>query len=152
MPLPPGKNRPPWLLYHQGHNPWAWSFSYNRCVINFLACIWGCMAEFTIAGPKDSCADLDCIKTVGCVPIGYSRIAAHARTHTNVKNASGVSNFAQTPDGQRRNRMTIDTPSQSVRSSIQLAEPEPVRVSGLAPKHVGRKEIPCNYLQSCKEN
>src|SRR6202011_740767 len=102
MLLPPGKNRPPWLLYHQGHNPWAWSFSYNRCVINFLACIWGCMAEFTIAGPKDSCADLDCIKTVGCVPIGYSRIAAHARTHTNVKNASGVSNFAQTPDGQRR--------------------------------------------------
>src|ERR1700738_5221265 len=87
------------------------------------------MAEFTIAGPKDSCADLDCIKTVGCVPIGYSRIAAHARTHTNVKNASGVSNFAQTPDGQRRNPMIIDAPSQSVRSSIQLAEPEPIRVS-----------------------
>src|ERR1700736_853329 len=68
----------------------------------FSSLYMGCMAEFTIAGPKDSCADLDCIKTVGCVPIGYSRIAAHARTHTNVKNASGVSNFAQTPDGQRR--------------------------------------------------
>src|ERR1700737_3395766 len=46
-----------------------------------------------------------------------------------VPDTPGVSNFAQTPDGQRRNPMTIDTPSQSVRSSIQLAEPEPVRVS-----------------------
>src|SRR5712692_1059462 len=40
-----------------------------------------------------------------------------------------VSYFAQTPDGQRRKPIIIDTPSQSVRSSIQLAEPEPVRVS-----------------------
>src|SRR6266851_3487542 len=40
-----------------------------------------------------------------------------------------VSYFAQTPDGQRRKPIIIDTPSQSVRSSIRLAEPEPVRVS-----------------------
>jgi hypothetical protein len=25
-------------------------------------------------------------------------------------------------------------------------------VRGLVPKHVGRKEIPCKYLQCCKEN
>jgi hypothetical protein len=25
-------------------------------------------------------------------------------------------------------------------------------VRGLAPKHVGRKEIPCKYLQCCKAN
>ena len=43
--------------------------------------------------------------------------------------ASDVSNFAQTPDRQRRNRILIDTPSQSVRSSFQRAEPEPIRVS-----------------------
>ena len=41
----------------------------------------------------------------------------------------GVSYFAQTPDGQGRKQIIIDTPSQSVRSSIQLAEPEPIRVS-----------------------
>src|SRR5438067_5059643 len=40
-----------------------------------------------------------------------------------------VSYFAQTPDGQRRNRKLIGTPSQSVLSSFQLAEPEPIRVS-----------------------
>jgi hypothetical protein len=46
----------------------------------------------------------------------------------------------------------IDTPSQSVRSSIQ-AEPETQPgVRCLAPKHVGRKKIPCKYLQSFKEN
>src|SRR5216684_104833 len=40
-----------------------------------------------------------------------------------------VSYFAQTPDGQRRKRIVIETPSQRVRSSFQLAEPEPIRVS-----------------------
>ena len=40
-----------------------------------------------------------------------------------------VSYLAQTLDGQRRKRITIDTPSQRVRSSIRLAEPEPTRVS-----------------------
>jgi hypothetical protein len=40
-----------------------------------------------------------------------------------------VSYFAQTPDGQRGNQITIDTRSQRVRSLFQLAEPEPVRVS-----------------------
>src|SRR4030081_766344 len=40
-----------------------------------------------------------------------------------------VSYLAQTLDGQRRKRITIDTPSQRVRSSIRLAEPEPIRVS-----------------------
>ena len=76
------------------------------------------MAEFTIAGPKDSCPDLDCIKTVGSVPIGYSRIAAHARTHTDVKNASGVSNFAQTADGQRGKQIILDTRSGDERRGI----------------------------------
>ena len=62
-----------------------------------------------------------------------------------------VSYFAQIPGGQRR-RLTIETPSQSVRSLIQ-AEPEThPGVRGLAPKHVGRKDIPCKYLQSFKEN
>ena len=28
----------------------------------------GFMAEFTIAGPKDSCADLDCIRIAGARP------------------------------------------------------------------------------------
>jgi hypothetical protein len=41
----------------------------------------------------------------------------------------GVSYFAQTPHGKRCNPIIIETPSQSVRSSIQLAEPEPTRVS-----------------------
>src|ERR1700730_7145519 len=99
MPLPPGKNRPLWLLIHQEHNPWAWSFSYNRCVINGLEYIWGCIAEFTMSGPKDSCADLDCIRTVEVRPYRIESFWGAREC----KHASGVSNFAQTPDGQRRN-------------------------------------------------
>jgi hypothetical protein len=53
--------------------------------------------------------------------------------------ASDVSYIAQIPDRQRRMRITIDTPSQSVRPLIQ-AESEPIRVSvAFVPKHVGRK-------------
>src|SRR5437588_12795065 len=65
-----------------------------------------------------------------------SNLSAEAWIDTSlIANDSGhkliveVSNFAQTPDGQRRSLISIDTPSQSVRSSIQLAEPEPIRVS-----------------------
>jgi|SRR5690348_8033292 hypothetical protein len=43
--------------------------------------------------------------------------------------SAGVSNIAQIPDGQKRQVKIIDTPSQSVRSSIQSV-PEPIRVSG----------------------
>jgi hypothetical protein len=65
---------------------------------------------------------------------------------------SNVSNIAQTPGAQRRNSVLIGTSSQGVPPSFQLAEPEPIRVSvALAPKHVGRKEIPWDYLQSYKE-
>ena len=64
-----------------------------------------------------------------------------------------VSNFAQTPDAQRRkatlNRYAIA--KRSVSNSTCLTGTRP-GVRALAPKHVGRKEIPCNYLQSCKEN
>jgi hypothetical protein len=42
--------------------------------------------------------------------------------------SAGVSNIAQIPNGQKRQVKIIDTPSQSVRSSIQSA-PEPIRVS-----------------------
>jgi hypothetical protein len=63
-----------------------------------------------------------------------------------------VSYFAQIPDGQRRRLTTIETPSQSVRSLIQAEPGTPPGVRGLAPKHVGRKDIPCKYLQSFKEN
>ena len=55
--------------------------------------------------------------------------------------ASGVSYFAQFPDGQRRKRITIDTPSQSVRSLIQAEPGTHPGARGLAPKHVGRKDI-----------
>jgi hypothetical protein len=59
-----------------------------------------------------------------------------------------VSYFAQTLDGRRGKQMIIDTRSQRV---INKTGAHPgVRV--LAPKHVGRKEIPCKYLQFCKEN
>ena len=51
----------------------------------------------------------------------FASIAERAET-------SGVSYFAQIPDGQRRKQIIIDTPSQSVRSSIQ-AEAKPIRVS-----------------------
>src|SRR5271169_421073 len=63
-----------------------------------------------------------------------------------------VSYFAQIPDKQRRRLTTIETPSQSVRSLIQAEPGTHLGVRGLAPKHVGRKEIPCKYLQSFKEN
>jgi hypothetical protein len=38
-----------------------------------------------------------------------------------------------------------------LKNSIQLTGTQP-GVRGLAPKHVGRKEIPCKYLQCGKEN
>ena len=41
---------------------------------------------------------------------------------------AAVSDIAQIPDGQKRQVKIIDTPSQSVRSSIQSV-PEPIRVS-----------------------
>ena len=65
-----------------------------------------------------------------------------------------VSCFAQIPGGQRRNAILIDTPSQSVRViQFNLLNRNPIRVSrGLAPKHVGRKEVPCKCLQSFKAN
>jgi hypothetical protein len=63
-----------------------------------------------------------------------------------------VSYFAQIPDRQRRRLTMIETPTQSVRPLIQ-AEPEThASVRGLAPKRVGRKDIPCKYLKSFKEN
>ena len=52
-----------------------------------------------MSGPKDSCTDLDCIRTVEVRPY---RIESY-RGARECKHASGVSNFAQTPDGQRRN-------------------------------------------------
>jgi hypothetical protein len=65
--------------------------------------------------------------------------------------ASGVSYFAQNPNGQRRKQLLIDTPI--LRRVFNQAEPEThPGVRGLAPNHVGRKEIPCKYLQSFKEN
>ena len=45
----------------------------------------------------------------------------------------------------------IDTRSQRVRFSIQLAARPLSGCPSLAPKHVGRKEIPCNYLRCWKE-
>ena len=66
--------------------------------------------------------------------------------------SAGVSNIAQIPDGQKRqvknNRYAI--PKRSVFNSSCTGTHPGVR--GLAPKHVGRKEIPCKYLQSFKEN
>jgi hypothetical protein len=52
-----------------------------------------------------------------------------------------LSYFAQIPDGQRRRLTTIETPSQSVRSLIQAEQGTHPGVRGLAPKHVGRKDI-----------
>ena len=65
---------------------------------------------------------------------------------------AGVSDIAQIPDGQRPKSITIETPSQSVRSSFMLNRKPIMGVRGLAPKPVGRKEIPCKYLQSFKGN
>jgi hypothetical protein len=57
------------------------------------------------------------------------------RLDCGARGTSGVSYFAQNPDGQRRRRITIDTSSQGVRSSIQ-AESEPIRVSVASPHFV----------------
>ena len=56
--------------------------------------------------------------------------------------SAGVSNIAQIPDGQKRQTFGVQ---------FKLYRNHP-GVRGLAPKHVGRKEIPCKYLQSFKEN
>ena len=58
--------------------------------------------KITLASPKVPCADLDCITAPECVRVGLSHITAHA----NVTTRPGVSNFAQTPDGQRRNSIS----------------------------------------------
>src|SRR4029077_17849443 len=52
----------------------------------------------------------------------------------------GVSYFAQIPDGKRRRQIIIDTPSQGVRSSIQVkSEPSRVSVAWLLNKSGERK-------------
>ena len=51
--------------------------------------------------------------------------------------SAGVSNIAQIPDGQKRQVKIIDTPSQSVRSSIQAVPETHPGVRGLAPRHWG---------------
>jgi hypothetical protein len=45
--------------------------------------------------------------------------------------SAGVSNIAQLPDGQKRQVKIIDTPSQSVRSSQVVPEPNRVSVASL---------------------
>src|SRR6195256_2569108 len=60
----------------------------------------------------------------GDVRLRVTGLVAHDPSHDQYVN---VSCFAQTPDGQRRKQILIDTPSQRARSSIRLAEPEPVR-------------------------
>src|SRR5436190_20870010 len=62
-----------------------------------------------------------------------------------------VSTFAQTPDRLGRKRTGIDTLSQSVRSSIQPAEPDPIWVSGTR-SEIGRKETPCRFLRCLLAN
>src|SRR5206468_5817979 len=54
--------------------------------------------------------------------MGMTRSNSEARHHSHRR--FRVSTFAQTPDEQGRRQVVIDTPSQSVRSPIQLAEPE----------------------------
>ena len=65
---------------------------------------------------------------------------------------AGVSDIAQIPDGQKHrsknNRYAI--PKRSIFNLSCTGTHQGVR--GLAPKHVGRKEIPCKCLQSFKEN
>ena len=63
-----------------------------------------------------------------------------------------VSYFDQTLDGQRRNliRFRYAIAKRSVFNSILLNGTHP-GVRGLAPKHVGRKEMPCNFRHFCKE-
>ena len=61
-----------------------------------------------------------------------------------------VSCFAQIPGAQRRNPMLTDTPSQCVRViQFNLLNRHP---SGcpVGPKRVGRKEVPCKFLQFCR--
>ena len=65
---------------------------------------------------------------------------------------AGVSDIAQISDGQRPK--SIDNRNAIPKRSVFIhAEPEThMGVRGLAPKPVGRKEIPCKYLQSFKGN
>src|SRR5690242_6849923 len=65
---------------------------------------------------------------------------------------SQLSNFAQTPDGQRRKSILIDTPSQGVRSSIQLAEPDPgVLASPEICRAKGNSVLTCNPTRRIAE-
>ena len=65
---------------------------------------------------------------------------------------AGVSDIAQISDGQRP-KSIINRYAIPKRSVFIHAEPEThMGVRGLAPKPVGRKEIPCKYLQSFKGN
>src|ERR1700738_1501505 len=69
------------------------------------------------------------------------------------QNQFRVFNFIQTPLVNGRTLLAIEPLSQGDRAFNSTWPPEPIRVSvTLAPKHVGRKETPCKYLQSCKEN
>jgi hypothetical protein len=61
------------------------------------------------------------------------------------------SNKASTSAANERTVVATETPAQSGRPFNPTSRPEPIRVSvALAPKHVGRKENSCKYLQSCK--
>src|SRR4029079_1026715 len=66
---------------------------------------------------------------------------------------SQLSNFAQTPNGQRRKSILIDMPSQGVRSSIQLAEPDPGVLASLRNMSGKRKfrAITCNPTRRIAE-
>ena len=77
----------------------------------FSSLYMGLHGEIYDRWAKDSCADLDSIRTVGVRP---HRIESYCGAHE-CKHASGVSNFAQTPDGQRGKQIIIDTRSQRVR-------------------------------------
>jgi hypothetical protein len=71
-----------------------------------------------------------------------------------VQNQSAdMSYFAQTPDAEggnaNDNRYAIATRSVFIQLDETGTRPG---VRGLAPKHVGRKGIPCKYLQFCKKN
>jgi hypothetical protein len=105
MPLPPGKNSPLWLLYHQEHNPVGMVILLQSLRDQFSSLYMGLHSEVYDRWAKDSCADLDCIRLGGArpyLPIVYNHIV-HIAANANVAHASEVSNFAQTPDGQRRN-------------------------------------------------
>jgi hypothetical protein len=66
---------------------------------------------------------------------------------------SEMSNFAQSPNGQRRKLILIDTPSQGVRSSIQLAEADPGVLASLRNMWGERKfrAITCNPTRRIAE-